>query len=194
MMVTSEPNRRKACAISHPIGPAPNTRKRLGSSVREKTDSFVWKPASRSPSTGGTAARAPVAIAAFEKRSLFPPTSTASGPANRASPRKTSTPSEEKRRTESWPLMRARRRRIRSMTPGKSAPYPAGAFTPYRSASLISKTTREERIRHFDGTQPTLRQSPPSRCRSTNATLAPRPAAPAAVTSPAVPAPRTTRW
>ena len=37
----------------------------------------------------------------------------------------------------------------------------------------------------FDGTQPTLRQSPPSRCRSTSATLAPRPAAPAAVTSPA---------
>ena len=101
MMVTSEPNRRKACAISQPIGPAPNTRSRLGNSVREKTDSFVRKPASWSPSTGGTAARAPVAITAFEKRSLFPPTSTASGPANRASPRKTSTPSEVKRLTES---------------------------------------------------------------------------------------------
>src|SRR3990172_5907742 len=46
---------------------------------------------------------------------------------------------------------------------------------------------------HFEGTHPTLRQSPPRRCRSTMATLAPSPAAPAAVTSPAVPAPRTTR-
>src|SRR5262249_42503039 len=45
----------------------------------------------------------------------------------------------------------------------------------------------------LDGTQPTLRQSPPRSSRSTSATLAPSPAAPAAVTSPAVPAPITTR-
>ena len=45
----------------------------------------------------------------------------------------------------------------------------------------------------FDGTQPKFRQSPPRRFLSTSATLAPRAAAPAAVTSPAVPAPRTTR-
>ena len=53
--------------------------------------------------------------------------------------------------------------------------------------------TRDERIKHFDGTQPTFRQSPPISARSTIATRAPRPAAPAAVTSPAVPAPNTTR-
>ena len=44
-----------------------------------------------------------------------------------------------------------------------------------------------------DGTQPMFRQSPPSKSRSISATLAPRPAAPAAVTNPAVPAPTTTR-
>lgn len=39
----------------------------------------------------------------------------------------------------------------------------------------------------FEGTHPTLRQSPPIRCFSTIATFAPRPAAPIAVTSPAGP-------
>ena len=45
----------------------------------------------------------------------------------------------------------------------------------------------------LEGTQPTFRQSPPISSRSTRATLAPRPAAPAAATKPAVPAPITTR-
>src|SRR5437879_11815644 len=54
-------------------------------------------------------------------------------------------------------------------------------------------STREERITHLEGTQPTLRQSPPSRYLSIRATRAPSPAAPAAVTRPAVPAPITTR-
>jgi hypothetical protein len=40
----------------------------------------------------------------------------------------------------------------------------------------------------FDGTQPVFRQSPPSKCRSTSATRAPRPAAPITLTRPAVPA------
>ena len=44
----------------------------------------------------------------------------------------------------------------------------------------------------FDGTQPTFRQSPPRRLRSTSATFAPSPAAPAALTKPAVPPPMTT--
>src|SRR4030095_9389104 len=48
-------------------------------------------------------------------------------------------------------------------------------------------------MRPLDGTQPTLRQSPPNRFRSTSATLAPSPAAPAALTNPAVPPPMTTR-
>ena len=44
----------------------------------------------------------------------------------------------------------------------------------------------------FDGTHPTFRQSPPIRCFSISATLAPRAAETAAVTNPAVPAPITT--
>jgi hypothetical protein len=43
------------------------------------------------------------------------------------------------------------------------------------------------------GTQPRIRQSPPMRRRSTRAVRAPRPTAMAALTSPAVPAPTTTR-
>ncbi|KAA6418548.1 MAG: hypothetical protein FRX49_11493 [Trebouxia sp. A1-2] len=49
------------------------------------------------------------------------------------------------------------------------------------------------RMRALEGTQPTLRQSPPIRCSSIIATLAPTPAAPAAVTNPPAPAPITTR-
>src|SRR5436309_9298426 len=64
---------------------------------------------------------------------------------------------------------------------------------PNAAASRTCAQAREARMRAFEGTHPTLRQSPPSRCFSTRATLAPRPAAPAAVTSPAVPAPITTR-
>src|SRR5207244_12041140 len=60
-------------------------------------------------------------------------------------------------------------------------------------ASRTGAQAREARMRAFEGTHPTLRQSPPSRCFSTRATRAPSPAAPAAVTRPAVPAPITTR-
>ena len=90
-------------------------------------------------------------------------------------------------------LMRARRRRMRSITAAKSTRAPAGTSTPKRGASRTAAHARAERISAFDGTQPTLRQSPPIRWRSTSATRAPSPAAPAAVTSPAVPAPITTR-
>ena len=48
-------------------------------------------------------------------------------------------------------------------------------------------------MRDFDGTHPTLRQSPPSKLSSISATLAPTPAAPADVTKPAAPAPITTK-
>ena len=40
-MVTREPRRAKACAISQPMGPAPMTTSRGGRSVSEKTVSFV---------------------------------------------------------------------------------------------------------------------------------------------------------
>ena len=142
----------------------------------------------------GATARAPVAITARLKRSVLPPTVTLSADAKRAAPRNTSTPSSSRKRwAESCLLMRARIRRRRSMTAPKSALAAGGIAKPSVSAARRSPITREERIRHFDGTQPTFRQSPPIRWRSTRATLAPSPAAPAAVTSPAVPAPSTTR-
>ncbi len=79
------------------------------------------------------------------------------------------------------------------MTAPKSGSTAPGTRTPREAAARTSPTTREERMTHLDGTQPTMRQSPPSRCRSISATRAPSPAAPAAVTRPAVPAPITTR-
>ena len=62
-----------------------------------------------------------------------------------------------------------------------------------RPASRTWAATRAEAMSALDGTHPTFRQSPPSNPRSTRATFAPSPAAPAAVTSPAVPPPITTR-
>jgi len=64
---------------------------------------------------------------------------------------------------------------------------------PRAPAAATSPSTRADRRIAFDGTQPKLRQSPPRYRLSTRATLAPRPAAPAAETRPAVPPPMTTR-
>jgi hypothetical protein len=84
--------------------------------------------------------------------------------------------------------------RIRSITAGKSTRMPSGTSIPNRLALRIAAAMRPALMIPFEGTQPTFRQSPPIRLRSTRATFAPNPAAPAAVTSPAVPAPMTTRW
>ena len=81
---------------------------------------------------------------------------------------------------------------MRSIAAAKSARTPS-VRTPYAGASRTSCATCAARSTPFDGTQPKLRQSPPIRWRSTSATRAPSPDAPAAVTSPAVPAPTTTR-
>src|SRR5882724_1209850 len=145
----------------------------------------------------GTAARAPVAMTARRKRKRCPPgppTSISSGETKHPCPRKTSTPSPAKRWALSLPLIPARRRRMRSMAVAKS-PGPAAIGPPKRSALWrASLHERAARITPLEGTQPTLRQSPPIRCRSTIADRAPSPAAPAAETSPAVPAPIATRW
>ena len=89
--------------------------------------------------------------------------------------------------------MPARSRRIRSIAAVKSTSIGPAMRTPYDPASRAAAAARDARRTPFEGTQPTLRQSPPMRCRSTIATRAPSPAAPTAETSPAVPAPRTTR-
>src|SRR5436305_5520960 len=93
-------------------------------------------------------------------------------------------------------LMPARRRRMRAMAAPKSLWASAGTTGPPKRswASRASCQAREARITPFEGTQPTFRQSPPMRCRSIRATLAPSPAEPAAEISPAVPAPITTTW
>jgi len=162
--------------------------------VSVKTVSLVRYPASSRPGMGGAAARAPVQIAARSKKSCLPSTSIQSGPTNRPWPRKTSTPnSSRKRRTESCRLMPARRRRIRSMAAKKSNATVSPPRTPKPPLLRTSWRARAARITPLEGTQPTLRQSPPMRCRSIRATFAPRPAAPAAQTRPAVPAPITTR-
>ena len=84
-------------------------------------------------------------------------------------------------------------RRIRFITAEKSCVVSVESATPNRDASSASIRAREARISAFEGTHPTLRQSPPIKLRSMRATRAPRPAAIAAVTKPAVPAPITTR-
>ena len=88
--------------------------------MRLNTDSLVRYPASRMPGISGEAARAPVQMAAFEKRSEASPTWMVSGPVNLPSPRKTSTPSDVNRRAESLGLRLARSRRILAMTSAKS--------------------------------------------------------------------------
>ena len=83
---------------------------------------------------------------------------------------------------------------MRSIAAPKSACAPSASASPISfCARRASATMREARITLFEGTQPTFRQSPPSRWRSTSATFAPSPAAIAEVISPAVPAPITTR-
>ena len=87
----------------------------------------------------------------------------------------------------------ARSRRMRSMAIPKSTRTPSGTWMPNSAASRTAARARAAPISALEGTQPTFRQSPPMRCRSTKATFAPKPAAPAALTRPAVPAPMTTR-
>ena len=191
--VTTLPKRANDWASSVPMGPPPITSNRAGRSVSEKIDSLVSYGVSARPGIGGRAARAPVAMIALRNRSTMSFTEIASGPLNVACPKKTSMPSDRKRSTPSTGLMSARRRRSRAMTVPKS-PSDVTRGPPNRSAAVrASRHARAARITAFDGTQPKLRQSPPNMWRSTSATRAPSPAAIAALTRPAVPAPITTR-
>ena len=83
---------------------------------------------------------------------------------------------------------------MRSIAAAKSTLNPPGTFTPNRQASRTAAEARAATMTPLDGTQPTCRQSPPMSRRSTSATFAPKPAATDAATSPAVPAPSTTKW
>ncbi len=169
---------------------------RAGNSVSENTVSLVRYPASFNPGVGGAAARAPVQMAAFAKvRVRFPAdpsTWMASELVNRPLPIYTSTPNFVYRWAESFRLIRARNFRIRAMTAPKSYFTPAGTWRPNSAALRRSAHALAARIIPFDGTHPTFKQSPPIKCFSINATLAPRLAAITAVINPAVPAPMTT--
>ena len=193
--VTSDPNLANDWAISTPIGPAPITARRRGISVSVKTVSLVRGFASRKPGIGGIAARVPVATHALEKSNSFSPTRIWRGPQNSACPRNTSTPKPFSRAAESWALIPARRRRIRSMAAEKSNSTSFGdSRIPNCPASRTLAAACAARISAFEGTHPEFRQSPPIKLRSTRATRAPSPAAPTAVTKPAVPPPITTMW
>ena len=193
--VTSDPNLANDWAISTPIGPAPITARRRGISVSVNTVSLVKGFASRKPGIGGIAALVPVATHALAKSKECVPTRMERGPQNLACPRNTSTPKPFNRAAESWALIPARRRRIRSMAAGKSnSTSSAGRRIPNCPASRTLAAACAARIIAFEGTHPEFRQSPPIKLRSTRATRAPRPAAPTAVTKPAVPPPMTTMW
>ena len=81
------------------------------------------------------AARGPVAIRVFEKRSVCAPTATALGPLNRASPR-TSTPASRNRRGESFrPISAASAWVCASHGAGPSAPPRDDPATSAREAT-----------------------------------------------------------
>ena len=98
------PSRAKACDISVAMGPAPIMTMLSGARSRSQRFSLVRKPASWSPSIGGTTGRLPVQIrmnrVSIDRSSPFgpsPSTRTVLGPTIRAPPRMISTPSASKR-------------------------------------------------------------------------------------------------
>mmetsp|Transcript_74469 Transcript_74469/g.241797 ORF Transcript_74469/g.241797 Transcript_74469/m.241797 type:complete len:331 (-) Transcript_74469:210-1202(-) len=193
--VTWEPKRLKACDNSTPMGPAPITARRGGARSKLKMFALVRYGASARPGIGGTLARAPVQITAFLKRSVCSPTLISLRPMKTPRPTKASAPAAVVLLWESTGAIWALRRRMRSMTLAKSASASSrGRLTPpNKSACARSAAARAQRSRAFEGTQPTLRQSPPARCSSMSALFAPRRADCLAATRPPAPAPMATR-
>jgi hypothetical protein len=152
-MVTSLPNRRNVCASSQPIGPAPITVNRRGSSRSENTVSLVRYPASARPGTGSATARPPVAMIARANSSRRPSTSMTLRETNLAWPKYTSTPSERSRSAESLRAMRACNRRMRPIAAAKST-LAEPVRTPNSAASRTASTARAARMMPFEGTQP----------------------------------------
>jgi hypothetical protein len=106
-----------------------------------------------------------------------------------ASPKYTSTPIELSLCAEIRRPMRARTRRIRSITAENSTLMPVGTCAPQFSALRISAYKREVRMIALEDMHPTLKHVPPKRSRSMSATFAPTLAALRAVSIPAAPAP-----
>ena len=170
--------------------PQPSTTSRSGSEVRLYSVAFVTYGAVASPGTSGTVARPPVAITAFLKRSVAPLTSMVFGPVNRPRPWKTSTPAAAVATCASAGAIAARSRRMRSMIAPKSTVGGGPKMTtPNSAARRTSLIARAQRRSALEGTQPTLRQSPPARCSLIIAERAPRRPLCFAATRPPAPAP-----
>ena len=186
---------RTACASSQPMGPPPMTASRRGSSVSEKTVSLVRKPASARPGISGWAARAPVAMIASRKRSVWPPTSTASRAGEPGRRR-------GRRPRRGRGSARPSRGRLRSARSRRSALHDRGEIDrdavghadaegpPPRRASAAARAAASSAL---DGTQPKLRQSPPSRCALDQRDLGPQPGGAGRRDQPRRAAPITTR-
>mmetsp|Transcript_15730 Transcript_15730/g.34113 ORF Transcript_15730/g.34113 Transcript_15730/m.34113 type:complete len:296 (-) Transcript_15730:132-1019(-) len=191
--VTSEPKVAKTCAISRPTAPAPMTTMRVGSSVRLYRVALVRKGTCSMPAIGGSVARPPVATTALRKCSTWPFTSISCSLTKRPRPWNTCAPDAMVPWCESSGAICARSLRKRSITLPKSIVGAAPIMTPNSAERRASRSARALRMSAFDGTHPTLRQSPPARCSLIIAERAPRRAACLELTSPPAPAPMTTR-
>ena len=143
------------------------------------------------PVIGGTVGRDPVAITNTRALRARAPTTKVRASLNAPCPTSTSTPSERKRSGLSLGAISLITAATRCITAVRfSADSCAG--NPHRCALRMACATLADLSSVFDGTQPYQRQSPPSLCFSTNATLAPSDAAPAATARPPAPPPITT--
>src|SRR4051794_7285441 len=169
--------------------------RRPGRSRRSKTVSLVSGCAAARPSRSGITGRDPVAISAARYwRTVPSPTSILPGPAKRAVPAITSTPSRSSDSAESSGWIVRCAPDTWSMTRAKSTSGSVGG-SPTESAFRIRWARSPAAMSALLGTQPVHRQSPPGPrlSRSISTTRAPSPAAVRDATRPAVPPPMTTR-
>ena len=159
-----------------------------------QTVSLVRKPASSRPWMGGTAGRLPVHSRMNRDRSSpTPSTSTVFGPVSRAAPKCRSSPASVKRSGLSSVSARSCWiERMRSNTRAVSICGSTGV-SPYLSAWRMVCAAFAEASSALLGTHPVHRQSPPTRPRSTAATLMSRFDANSAATMPPEPMPTITR-
>ncbi len=151
--VTSVPKRWNAWASSSPIGPAPSTTSERGSSPASIASRLVQKPTSSRPSIGGLAGSPPLATTTPRrawKRS--PSTSTARGPAIRASPRRKVPPLRRKRST----AISSSQLAVASLTRAATGAHEGStvAVPASRSTRRASATALAARTIIFEGMQP----------------------------------------
>ena len=135
---------------------------------------------------------APLAIMALRNIRVWSPTARLFAEVKWPLPKYRSMPSFTILSAESCSLILVLTSRSLFITAGKST-LKSGTFIPNVSEFCISLTSLEERISDLEGTQPKFRQSPPRNFFSISAVFAQSLAPPIAATSPADPAPITTR-